>query len=428
MSNRVRRPFKRAIGSFRGAYRIGILAFAIAELSFVPGAIGCGQQNPFEKEAFDGSELTPGLEKYEVFAGWLSLFDGKTLYGWKAESNVNWHVKDGEIRADKGAMGLLRTTSQFDDFEIRLEFKSTPTTNSGLFLRTSPRPKDPADDCFELNIAQTDQNPFPTGSLVFRVQATVDLEPDQWNCYRAVAEDNRLRVWVNDQQTLDYTNPKPLGRGFIGLQFREGAIAFRHIALKPLNQKRLFNGRDLSGWNTEKKMTSQFSVTVAGELEMKGGKGQIESIDQFGDFVFTTQCKTNSAGLNSGVFFRCIPGDLMNGYESQIQNGFKDNDRANPLDCGTGGIFRRQNARFVVANDQEWFTKTIVATGPHMAVWVNGFQVSDWTDKRNPDQNPRKGLRLRKGTIILQGHDPTTDVLFKAIRSKELTIRRPKSD
>src|SRR5207249_222175 len=104
------------------------------------------------------------------------------------------------------------------------------------------------------------------------------------------------------------------------------------------------------------------------------------------------------------------------GYESQIQNGFKNGDRTKPSDYGTGGIYRRQPARRVVPNDREWFTNTIVADGPHVAVWVNGYQVSDWTDTRPPAENPREGKRLGPGAIALQGHDATTDFLFRNFR------------
>ena len=66
--------------------------------------------------------------------------------------------------------------------------------------------------------------------------------------------------------------------------------------------------------------------------------------------------------LNSGIFFRCIPDQYQNGYEAQIQNGFKDDDRTKPTDFGTGAIYRRVPARKVVSNDNEWFTMTVVAT------------------------------------------------------------------
>jgi hypothetical protein len=114
----------------------------------------------------------------------------------------------------------------------------------------------------------------------------------------------------------------------------------------------------------------------------------------------------------------------MNGYECQIHNGFKNDDRTQPVDHGTGGIFRRQPARKVVADDLEWFHLALVAEGPHMAAWVNGFQVSDWTDTRKPDANPRKGLRLEKGAVRIQGHDPTTNLSFRNLRAGELAQRK----
>ena len=121
-------------------------------------------------------------------------------------------------------------------------------------------------------------------------------------------------------------------------------------------------------------------------------------------------------GLNSGIFFRCIPGQYQNGYEAQIQNAFKDDDRTKPLDFGTGAIYRRVAARKVVSNDNEWFTMTVVANGKHIATWVNGYQTVDWTDDRRPNDNPRKGYRAAKGPLSIQGHDPTTDLLFRNIR------------
>jgi hypothetical protein len=127
--------------------------------------------------------------------------------------------------------------------------------------------------------------------------------------------------------------------------------------------------------------------------------------------------------LNSGIFFRCIPGDVMMGYECQIHNGLKNGDRGQPEDCGTGGFFRRQSARRVVADDLAWFHLTLVADGPHMAAWVNGYQVSDWIDTRPPDANPRKGLRLEPGTVMIQGHDPTTDIFFRNLQIGELAKR-----
>ncbi|MEM7314840.1 MAG: DUF1080 domain-containing protein, partial [Planctomycetota bacterium] len=167
----------------------------------------------------------------------------------------------------------------------------------------------------------------------------------------------------------------------------------------------------------------RFSVTESGELNVKDGRGQLETKGKYGDFALRLECQTHAPALNSGIFFRCIPKLEMMGYECQIQNGMKDNDPKQPADCGTGGIFRRKNARRIIAEDQKWFSMTLIADGPHMAAWVNGVQVSDWTDKRKPHENPRKGLRTDAGTIMIQGHDPTTDISFRNLHLAEIAAR-----
>ena len=371
-----------------------------------------------------GIWIPAGLTEQEIENGWIALFDDKSKFGWRAESKVDWSVQDGAIGAKGGEVGLLRTTSQFDNFILRLEFKAARGTNSGVFIRTSPRPKNPAGDCYEINIAPGD-NPFPTGSIVARQKAaTVDAAPDQWHAMEITAKGPDLTVKIGKKTVATYRDKKPLGRGYIGLQFNSGSILFRKIKLKPIQLDSIFNGKDLAGWKTYPDLKSKFSVEEQ-SMRVQNGSGQIETTQKYGDFIFQMRCRTNAAKLNSGVFFRCIPGQKMNGYESQIQNGYRDS-RTKPEDCGTGGIFRRQNARFVNADDQKWFSKTIVAVGPHFAVWVNGLQVSDWTDKRKENENPRRGRRLKPGTIMIQGHDPTTDLLFQKIFASELDERRPK--
>ncbi len=366
------------------------------------------------------NQLTPEEQQ----DGWLLLFDGESMFGWKAAGKADWTVQDGTIRVTTGEICLLHTTTEFADYVFKADFRAAAGTNSGFFLRTSPVPKNPGVDTYELNIAPPD-NPFPTGSFVARQKhATTDEQADQWHTFEVRAEGARFVVLLDGQQVLDYTDPKPLGRGFIGLQHNSGRVEFRNVKLKPLGLKPIFNGTDLTGWKIYPNMASQFSVTGDGALNVKNGRGQLESEGQYGDFVLQLDAISNGQHLNSGVFFRCIPGAELMGYECQIHNGFLEGDRTKPMDCGTGGIFRRVNARKVVSDDFAWFRQTIIAHGPHVAVWVNGYPVTDWTDTRKPDENPRKGLRKEAGSIMLQGHDPTTDLSFRRIEVQELPKRR----
>jgi hypothetical protein len=119
---------------------------------------------------------------------------------------------------------------------------------------------------------------------------------------------------------------------------------------------------------------------------------------------------------NSGVFIRGDHRGFWTGYEDQIRNEYKGGDRTQAVDFGTGGIYNRQPARKVVSNDNEYFADTFVARGRHLAVWINGYPVSDFEDERPEGTNARQQARLQEGTVSLQAHDPTTNLDFKNLR------------
>ncbi|MFQ5730520.1 MAG: DUF1080 domain-containing protein [Planctomycetaceae bacterium] len=399
--------------------------------------IGDHPKSPAKKtdgNANDKHPITPqfanddgyALPRERFEAGWIRLFDGRTLFGWTANSDANWRVKDGVLVADAGKAGLLVTNVPFADYELRCEYRLEKGGNSGLFLRTVFQPTNPAVDCYELNICDTHKT-HPTGSLVARKVAGVKVVKEgEWLTYVVTVQGKRISVQLDGKQVLDYTDDEKTARriGFIGLQFREGRIEFRNVLLKPLGTKAIFNGKNLSSWNiVAGKHPGNVNVNVAdGTIHIKGGSS-LESQSEWGDFLLQAGVRTNAKDVNSGIFFRTmktVPKQSPNGYELQICNRFAGGDRTKPNDYGsgfgTGAIFRRQKARRVIPDDNEWCTLTLVAYGNRFASWVNGYQVADFRDERPPDQNPRKGTRLKSGRFNLQGHDPTTDVSFRNLR------------
>lgn len=373
-----------------------------------------------------GAEAAPHnrLSPVEIAGGWIKLFDGQTMFGWKANNDVNWQITDGVVHADAGEPGLLVTTTEFADYELLCDFRLAKGGNSGIFLRSVFSPKDPTQDCYELNMC--DSHPaFPTGSLVGLVKPENPVVGEEkWMTYHVVVQDNRIDVKLDGQPILSYTDTRPTARrrGFIGLQKNAGKAEYRNVYLRPLSTKPLFNGKDLTGWRPVPGTKSQYSV-VDGTIHLVNGSGFLETQSTWGDFILQAQIKTNGKGLNSGIFFRAMPGTEKapsNGYEAQVQNGYEQDDRTKPVDYGTGAIYRRVKARRVVSNDFEWFTMTIAATGAHVGVWVEGEQVTDWTDSRAPSDNPREGLRTKAGHFSLQGHDATTDLSFRNFRAAEL--------
>jgi hypothetical protein len=362
------------------------------------------------------------LSEQELNDGWILLFDGETTFGWKANSDANWKVADGVISVDGGTKGLLNTTTPLGDYVFKVDFRAPHGTNSGVFLRTPLEPKDPAKDCYELNIADESVSPFPTGSFVGRQKATGTHDTTAWRTFTVKAQGGHFTVSIDGEKVLDYQDPQPLGRGYIGLQFNEGKVEFRNVKLKPLGLESIFNGKDLAGWKEFPGKASKFSVTPEGWLNVKNGNGQLETELQVADFVLQTEVFSNGVFLNSGIFFRNIPGEFWQGYESQIMNGHFG-DRTKPIDYGTGAFYRRQKARKIVSDDFKWFHKTLIVAGDHMATWVNGYQVSDWTDDREPNDNARNGKRLAAGTLAIQGHDPKTDLSFRNIKLGEMPAR-----
>lgn len=381
----------------------------------------------FLSEATADEKSQNKLTNEQISEGWIRLFDGETFFGWKPNNDVNWKITDGVIHADKGEPGLLCTTVEFSDYELLCDFRLEAKGNSGVFLRTLFNPKEVTKDCYELNMC--DSHPaFPTGSLVGIVKPDSPVVGEgKWMTYRVVVLGSKITVWLDGKQILSYVDNRPEARfrGFIGLQKNAGLAEYRNVFLKPLGTKPLMNGKDLAGWRVVPGSKSEFTVKD-GAVQVTNGRGFLESEAQFGDFVLQAQARTNGKLLNSGIFFRSMPGtekDPSNGYELQIHNGYKDNDRSQPLDFGTGGIYRRIAARKVVSNDQEWTQLTLVATGDHISAWVNGEQVTDWTDNRKPHENPRQGLRTAAGHLSLQGHDPTTDLQFRELKAAELPVK-----
>jgi hypothetical protein len=203
---------------------------------------------------------------------------------------------------------------------------------------------------------------------------------------------------------------------FLGYEMVPYNIISPNDMFKPTKMKSIFDGKTLTGWKTH----GPTKAVVENEtIRLTNGFGSLEYEGKYGDFVLQLEYKTDKP-VNSGVFFRCIPGEMMNGYECQIYNKPPDEDYRKFIGTDTGGIFYHQVGRNVGAKDGVWNYLTIAARGSRMATWVNGIQVTDFDDIRAPHPNPRNGRRVEAGTIQLQGHDATTEIWFRNIRIREL--------
>ena len=368
------------------------------------------------------AQLTP--EQLEM--GWVRLFDGQSLFGWFVVGNADWQIiEGGVIKVTRGERSYLCTSFQIPNYELQVEFRSEPQTNSGIFMRTGPEPQDVSVDSLELNIAPAD-NPFPTGSFVQRKKLEpADLgpfDPQQWHTYNVRVAGNQVDVSLDGKPVMQLKDVEVAPNGHISLQHNEGTVEFRNILLRPIELNELKLDADWEqAWTRSEKEPDTFAVTVvANGLQLKGGLGQLQSKQSYGNFFLQAQYSLAKPEVNSGIFFRCVPEGMLDGYECQVNHAMVEGDPLRPQDAGAGAIFRRQPARIVVGDGTQPTYLTLLATGPQMLTWVNGIQVADFYDTRQPDDNPRKGLRTAAGPIALQGHDPGTEVIFHRLQIGEI--------
>jgi hypothetical protein len=313
------------------------------------------------------------LTPKEIAEGWILLFDGATTFGWKSEGEAG--VSDGALVVGGAQASRAVTTTAFPAFRFAFE------------------------------VSWEDAKEWQPISGTAK-QAECELEGK-----------------IKDPERLKSLLEGTKAPGRFSLTALPGkAVRVRNLKLLPSGLEPIFNGKDLSNWKEVKtdRTKSVFGVTSEGWLNVRNGPGDLQSEGQWDDFVLQLDCISNGNHLNSGVFFRCLPGEFWSGYEAQVRNQWQGDDRTKPFDYGTGGIYNRQPARKVVSTDREWFTMTVAAQGNHLAVWVNGYQTADYTDMRPPARSARNGTKTDKGPISLQGHDPTTDLSFRNIRIAEL--------
>lgn len=368
------------------------------------------------------------LTPEEVRDGWLLAFDGATPFGWAATGEVR--VADGVLRLSGVRDAHLEMTTAFGAFDLEFSYR---VEGSGRALFRIQARGQPAGGEFLLPTREPGWH---------RATVLVGFDPtagDATMSYQMFTPDGKARL----KQPVSSRLHKAAYPRYLSFSADPGGELHLHsVKLRPHGLHGIFNGRDLSDWKEHPGRKSKFTVTNEGWLNVKDGNGDLQTEGQWGNFVLQLECISHGKHLNSGIFFRCRPGEYQQGYEAQIRNEFtpqpsqkylieeydpkthaftgKKEVLSPAVDYGTGAIYRRQPARRGVAKDGAWFTLTVVAYGRHFATWVNGIQVTDWTDHRKPSDNARNGYREAKGPISIQGHDPTTDLSFRNLRIAEL--------
>lgn len=150
--------------------------------------------------------------------GWISLFDGKTLDGWRASENKEtFSVRDGMIVVEGPRSHLFYVGevggADFTNFEWKADVKTEPGSNSGMYFHTTYQEEGWPGKGYEVQVNNTHRDPKKTGGLyaivdVFEAPAT----DGEWFTQEVRVEGRRIVVKVNGETTVDYTEPDGLDR------------------------------------------------------------------------------------------------------------------------------------------------------------------------------------------------------------------------
>jgi hypothetical protein len=408
-------------------------------------------------------------------AGFKPLWNGKDLSGWWGASTddpriymalpaeefekkkkaslddiqKHWSVQDGELVND--GHGLYLTTDKFyGNFELLIDYKTVPKADSGIYIRGCP----------QVQIWDyTDEKKFPigadkgSGALWNNSKGAPGKDPlvladkpfGEWNRFRIIMVGSRVWIWLNDQQTVrgaimenyyDRKQPVP-PTGPIQLQTHGGEIRWRNLFIReippseankmlrendPPGFKRVFNGKDLSGWSGA---VANYAVED-GAITCKPGKGGvIHTSDEYSDFIVRLEFKLPPGG-NNGLAIR-YSGEGDTAYNGMCELQVLDDN----YEKVKGKIDPRQahgSAYGMVAAHRgyqhpigEWNYQEVTVRGSTIKVELNGTMILDADLKKVSDYMANKshpGKDRTRGAFGFAGHnDP---VMFRNIAIKEI--------
>jgi hypothetical protein len=187
--------------------------------------------------------------------GFVSLFDGKSLDGWKIGKNADsWKVEDGHITVHGvGPAHLFYDgpihNHDWKNFHLKAEVMTFPHANSGIYFHTKYQEESWPAQGFEAQVNCTHKDWKKTGSLYDIADVKDPHHKDnEWFLYEIIVKGNHVVLKINGDTVTDWTEPadfKPpanhagrfLQHGTVALQGHDpgSQVFFKSVLIKPLD-------------------------------------------------------------------------------------------------------------------------------------------------------------------------------------------------
>jgi|APGre2960657505_1045072.scaffolds.fasta_scaffold14375_3 hypothetical protein len=328
--------------------------------------------------------------------GFVPLCNGRDLAGWV---NVNcapetWSVREGVIHCTGLPTGAMRTTRQFENFILELEWRHlTKGGNAGLFLWSTPiaAPGVPFLRSVEVQVLDhgyaeqyekangKKSDGFTTHGDVFPIHGST-MKPfgrhngqrsfpssdhskgsPEWNHYRVICTNGVLRLSVNGHEVSGGENCN-YRKGYIGLESEGAPVEFRNVRLKELPSsnppatlaapedtglRSLFTGLDLRDWKTNDATAPRWGVR--GErLVLRGGAASPDatlwSEKEFGDAEFVFDCRPAKPSAGQAV---TPPVVVVRGLELKLTDAVAGGNQRYSVTVQKGEVIVRRSEKEV---------------------------------------------------------------------------------
>lgn len=187
--------------------------------------------------------------------GWITIFDGKSMDGWKVGENAStFSLENGTLKVAGPRAHIFYDGKvgehNFKNFEFKAQVMTTPGSNSGIYFHTQYQEGGWPSKGYEVQVNNSHTDWRRTGSL-YGVQDVKDVFVDDnvWYTEHIIVQGKHITIKINDKTVVDYVEPEEVatkvkdgGRkvssGTFALQGHDpkSIVYYKDIMVKPLGE------------------------------------------------------------------------------------------------------------------------------------------------------------------------------------------------
>jgi hypothetical protein len=195
------------------------------------------------------------LSKSFAQDGWVSIFNGENLDGWKVGNNASsFSVVDGAIQVAGPRAHLFYDgpvkNHMFKNFEFKAQVMTKPGANSGIYIHTIYQEDGWPSQGYEVQVNNSHTDWKRTGSLydIVDVKETY-VKDNEWYTEYIKVEGKHITIMINDKVVVDYEESdadkrsvdgkgRILKSGTFALQAHDpkSVVLYKDIKVRPLTE------------------------------------------------------------------------------------------------------------------------------------------------------------------------------------------------